>query len=299
VSDVTIPNGATINPGVAFTKTWRLKNIGTCNWTTSYSLVFTGGDQMSGPASISLPKSVIPGQVIDLSVNLLAPAYAGTYRGTWLLRNLSGKLIGSGATFSVPLQVQVKVNKTALEGSAYDFFANACSAAWSSSAGTLPCPGRNGDRRGFVLKINQPKLEDGKIDTHPGLLTFPQNINDGYIQGSYPPFSVQPGDRFRAIVNCEAGATSCLVLFRLDFQINNGTIQSLWAIGEVQDGKSFEANLDLNRFAGQEVKFILKVLAFGPATGDRALWVAPRIVRIQPAPTPTASPSATSTPTPR
>ena len=294
ISDVTIPDGATINPGVAFTKTWRLKNIGTCNWTTSYSLVFTGGDQMDAPVSIALPRSVIPGQVIDLSVNMIAPAFAGSYQGEWKLSNLSGKLIGTGAVYSDPLTVQVSVNKTALEGTAYDFAANACSATWSNAATTLPCPGRDGDNNGFVLQVAQPRLETGAFDTRPGLLTFPQNMTNGTIQGSYPPFRVETGDHFRSIVNCEWGATSCLVLFSLDAQVGSGPIQNLWVIGEVNDGKYFQADIDQSRFAGQDVKFNLKVNSFGPALGDRALWVAPGIFRLPPLP---LSPS-TPTPTP-
>jgi hypothetical protein len=275
-------------------KTWRLRNTGTCSWTTAYSLVFTGGDQMGAPAAISLPRSVIPGQIIDLSVNMIAPAFSGTYRGAWELRNLSGKLIGTGATFSDPIWVQVKVNKTALDGAAYDFAANACSAAWSSGLGGLPCPGSDGNSNGFILKINQPRLETGTVDTRPGLLTFPQNINNGYIQGVFPPFLVENGDHFRSLVNCEAGATSCLVLFSLDAQVGSGPIQNLWAIGEVYDGKYFQADIDLSRFAGQNVTFTLKVNAFGPASGDRALWVAPGIYRLPPLPAPT--PTMTVTP---
>jgi hypothetical protein len=79
-------------------------------------------------------------------------------------------------------------------------------------------------------------------------------------------------------------------MFRLDYKIGNGPIQNLWAIGEINDGKYFQADLDLSRFAGQDVQFVLKILAFGPASGDRALWVAPRIVRTvsaTPVPTPT------------
>ena len=206
-----------------------------------------------------MPRSVAPEQVIDLSVEMVAPGFAGTYRGAWQLRNLSGKLIGTGATFSDPIWVQIKVNTTALEASAYDFAANACSAVWSSSAGILPCPGQDGDSKGFILKIDQPKLEDGTVNARPGLLTFPQASDNGYIQGIYPPFRVQPGDHFQSIVNCEAGATSCLVLFGLDAQIGAGPTQNLWAIGEVNDRKYFNADVDLSHFAGQDVKFILKV----------------------------------------
>jgi len=33
ISDVTVPDGTTFAPGATFTKTWRLKNSGTCTWT--------------------------------------------------------------------------------------------------------------------------------------------------------------------------------------------------------------------------------------------------------------------------
>ena len=49
VSDLTAPDGATFAPGTAFTKTWRLKNIGTCTWTTAYHLVWVGGDTLGAP----------------------------------------------------------------------------------------------------------------------------------------------------------------------------------------------------------------------------------------------------------
>ena len=46
VSDLTFPDGSSVAPGAAFTKTWRLQNNGTCAWDTSYSLVWTGGDDL-------------------------------------------------------------------------------------------------------------------------------------------------------------------------------------------------------------------------------------------------------------
>jgi hypothetical protein len=54
----------------------------------------------------------------------------------------------------------------------------------------------DGDAKGFVLKVNNPKLETGATDSRPGLVTFPQNVQNGYIQGFFPPFRVQNGDRF-------------------------------------------------------------------------------------------------------
>ena len=102
VTDVTIPDGTTLAPDEAFTKTWRLKNVGTCSWTPSYTIVFNNGDSMSGPATQAMVGNVNPGQTVDISVNLEAPSTAGDYKGYWKLRNASGVLF---ATFYVDIKV--------------------------------------------------------------------------------------------------------------------------------------------------------------------------------------------------
>ncbi len=313
IADVTVPDGTTYAPGTAFTKTWRLKNIGTCTWTTSYALVFVSGSQMGAPSAVNLPSSVAPGGTIDISVNMTAPSTNGHYRGYWQLRNASGVLFGIGTYANKSFWVDINV--TTSPGTGYDFVANYCSATWTSGAGILPCPGTDGDARGFVLKLNPPTLENGVTDTSPGLLTFPQNVTNGYIQGIYPAFTVQAGDRFQSIVNCQYGATSCYVTFRLDYQIGSGPVKTFWTFKEKYEGLYYRANLDLSSLAGQNVKFILTILASGSPTGDRALWGAPRIVRggtvpptstptvtgVPPTPTPTVTgtpPTPTSTPIP-
>jgi hypothetical protein len=188
----------------------------------------------------------------------------------------------------------------------YDFAANACSGTWSSGAGTLPCPGTDGDPKGFVLRVTNPTLENGAGYSGLGLITFPQNIYNGYIQGSYPSYTVQAGDRFRSIVNCSYNDPSCYVVFRLDYQIGSNPTQTIWAFAEKYDGFYGQADVALTPLVGQNVKFILTVLAAGSPIGDRALWVAPMIynasavsaiptVASTPAPTLTATP-ATGTP---
>ena len=94
VQDVSIPDGTSIVTGGAFTKTWRLKNTGSCTWTSSYALVFDRGDKMSGPDAQPLLGTVAPGGTVDISVALTAPASAGNYRGYWRLRDGSGVLFG-------------------------------------------------------------------------------------------------------------------------------------------------------------------------------------------------------------
>ncbi|HUI88847.1 MAG TPA: NBR1-Ig-like domain-containing protein [Anaerolineales bacterium] len=304
VTDVSVPDGTKFVPNTSFTKTWRLQNIGTCTWNTAYSLTFVSGDRMSAPASVLLPQTVVPGQTVDVGVNLTSPPTAGEYRGYWELEDPSGAVFGIGPNADKSFWVDIVVSgAAATTATAYDFAANVCSAQWMSGAGTLPCPGSDGDPRGFVVPVTNPQLENGNTSTSAGLVTFPQNTNNGYIRGVYPAFAVQSGDHFQSIVNCAYGATQCFVIFRLDYQINGGIVQTFWSWAEKYDGLYYAANLDLTPLAGQNVNFILTVLSNGDPTGDRATWIAPQIVRngaggVVPTPTFTSAPVNVPTNTP-
>jgi hypothetical protein len=46
VTDVTIPDNTQMAPSQVFSKTWRIQNVGTCSWNSSYLLVFDHGDGM-------------------------------------------------------------------------------------------------------------------------------------------------------------------------------------------------------------------------------------------------------------
>lgn len=111
VTDVTIEDGTKLDPNEKFIKTWRLKNNGTCTWSTSYALVFTSGNAMSGPVSMPLPKNVAPGETIDLSVELTAPSKSDTYRGDWKLRNASGAVFGIGDKADQPFYVEIVIGE--------------------------------------------------------------------------------------------------------------------------------------------------------------------------------------------
>jgi len=120
LGDGSIPDGTILKPGEPFTKTWRLKNIGVCAWDSSYSLIFDVGDQMGGPMSIPLSAAVAPGQEVDLSVNLQAPAETGSYRSYWRLRNPDGLMLTvqngyKGKSFYVDIQVKNGKNSSSKE----------------------------------------------------------------------------------------------------------------------------------------------------------------------------------------
>jgi hypothetical protein len=109
VSDVTIPDNTVMTPGQTFTKTWSIKNSGTCNWTTSYKTVFLSGNAMSG-VSTAISSAVSSGHADNMSVSMVAPTTKGTYTGYWILQNAAGKQFG--ASFYVSIVVSTSVTAT-------------------------------------------------------------------------------------------------------------------------------------------------------------------------------------------
>lgn len=138
-ADVTIPDGTAIAPGATFTKTWRLRNTGTCTWSTGYKLVFVSGAAMGGPASQALTKSVAPQETIDISVNLTAPSANGKQRGEWQLENASGARFGVGANAKSTFWVEINVGGTATVTGMPSYFA-VTSAITTVDVGSGACP---------------------------------------------------------------------------------------------------------------------------------------------------------------
>jgi hypothetical protein len=93
VSDVTIPDNTPVNPGQKFTKTWKVKNSGTCSWDAGFKFGFVTGDAMSGE-TYTLPSSVAAGAVVDISVSMTAPNKAGNVRGDWRMSTAGGEFFG-------------------------------------------------------------------------------------------------------------------------------------------------------------------------------------------------------------
>jgi len=294
VDDITYPDGSVVATGGTFTKIWRIKNMGTCTWNTSYALVFVSGERFAASNSVALPGTVTPGQSVDIPVNLTAPSRGGSYVGYWKLRNPSGVLFGVGAGDA---SIYVDVRVTGYTVGAYDFLASACEASWTNGSGdNLPCPGTQGANDGFVVTLNSPKMEDGKSIGN-GLLTYPEKGNNGLITGKYPKFRVESGDRFQTYLGCLEKANDCDMIYRLQYQIGNGEIRTIGQWREVYEGEYYPVNVDLSFLAGQNVKFIFTVLANGSSHEDFALWITPRIARLS-SQAPTSTPTATSTATP-
>jgi hypothetical protein len=279
VTDVSIPDGTKIEPGASFTKTWRLKNIGSCTWTTSYDLVFVSGQALDAPTRVGLPTSVAPGQTIDLSLLMEAPTYPGTYTGYWILADADDNRFGYGPRAAESFWVKIKVD--AADEIVYNFARHVCDAAWrSGTTHPLPCPGDESDNDiGYVVSKENPLRESGGIENELSLVTSPDNADEGIIYGIYPAFTVQSGDLFKTVVGCEFDSPGCDVIFELRYQINGGTVRTLASWHEVDEGQTRSVTVNLSDLAGYKVTFILTVRNNGTSLNNRALWILPRIMR--------------------
>lgn len=93
VSDVSIPDNTQMAPGQTFTKTWKVKNTGSCAWDKGFKFAFTGGEAMNG-ATYTLPSSVAANAEIDISIAMTAPSKSGTLRGNWRMQTAGGTYFG-------------------------------------------------------------------------------------------------------------------------------------------------------------------------------------------------------------
>jgi hypothetical protein len=96
VEDVTVPDDSLYNSGVKFTKTWRMRNDGQCTWEPGTKWVFISGDLLGAqsPVEVTLAE---PGRIVDVSVEMIAPAAPGTYRSNWRLQRPNGDFFGDQA----------------------------------------------------------------------------------------------------------------------------------------------------------------------------------------------------------
>lgn len=294
VKDIPIQPDSELLPGEAFTKSWRFRNIGSCTWSTEYSLAFVSGAQMAGPDRQFLPAEVLPGQEIELAVQLVAPQSVGDYTGAWKLSDPLGNLFGDssqkGQTFKV--NIQVKRDSSLV----YDILENYCAAQWKSSQGDLPCPlvpeiprgsvNDDGKRipkriyqKGAFVLILQPKTETGEQNDTPALAVRPDQAREGYILAEIPALNFQVNDHFLATTGCMHANTRCNTTFQLQYTVQDGEWQVLSSWKETYDGVVHPIEIDLSALTGQPIWLRLVVLNNGNSSSDWAFWMEPRIVR--------------------
>lgn len=280
--DETVPDGTKYPANTKFEKTWTLKNVGSCAWTSNYAAAFVEGDSMSGPAAQPLTaEKVDPGQTLTIRINFTAPSTPGKYRAEYKLRDANGVLFAFNnpdATFWVEVEVAgAAVTAAPVVPQPFSSLdAGYCSAQWSSGLGNLPCPGKMGDLAGFVFSDSTPLLENGVEDDELGLWLGVQDVKDGYIKGVYPEVTLGTAAQFSAVISCHRAQSTCDAQVSFGY-LEGGSEQWLASWHEVNDGAFNRVNVDLDALAGRTVRLMLKVEALGDPEGDMILIMAPKL----------------------
>ena len=107
--DITVPDGTRFKPGEGFSKTWRLVNAGSCKWTGDYAIAWFSGEVFGAVTEQKFGSDILPGQSIDITVDMISPRQAGVHQSNWKLRNASGTLFGIGPNGDAPFWVRIEV----------------------------------------------------------------------------------------------------------------------------------------------------------------------------------------------
>jgi hypothetical protein len=276
--DVPVYDGSSVHPNQTFTVGWRLSNVGTCTWNKNYSIVLVQSDGVVASVTQPLSESVAPGETIDVTFKLTAPAKSGTYNLVWRLRNASGQFFGYGANGTGKFTLNFSVLDLP-SGWVFDFVAARCQAQWhTSQVSFLPCDSKANDKLGFVRYLEDPDLEGKSAGNQPVINVNPDNGKHGYIKGIFPPYLIKQGDKFYARIGCMGGVSGCRILFELMIIKPNGEITIIGDWTETADGKTRLVSVDLSKWAGKEVQFILFMKDNGGKTSHAdGFWQLPRI----------------------
>lgn len=92
VADVTIPDNSDVVGGMIFTKTWRVRNTGTCIWGPDYTISHYSDEQMGALTAVPLGVTR-PAEEVDISVDLRAANTLGIHRGNFVIKNPAGLIM--------------------------------------------------------------------------------------------------------------------------------------------------------------------------------------------------------------
>ena len=164
----------------------------------------------------------------------------------------------------------------------FDFVDLVCSAAWSTNASYLPCPGHLDEGEGGYIEANDHTVLEGMVSVEaPMLIGLPGNgyPNGVGLFGKYPPFTIYPGDLFKAVIACQGNA-DCNLDFSLEYYDQSGSVIPVswnWT-HQAGDGPK-EISVDLTSIAGQTVEFFLVLRAHEELNNQWAVWIQPHISR--------------------
>jgi len=115
IMDATYPDNSSVTANETITKTWQVKNTGSCTWDTAYRLAFIRGEQIGGNSALEvITDPVAPGDVVDLSIQLTAPFTNGSHWGIWQIHNAAGSPVLKAD--GTPQELSILINVTNGQG---------------------------------------------------------------------------------------------------------------------------------------------------------------------------------------
>jgi hypothetical protein len=108
----------------------------------------------------------------------------------------------------------------------------------------------------------------------------PNNGVGGFISGTFPPITIEEGDRFTSTVGCMDQNGGCSVLFQLQAELPGGARRLLSEWPETYDEVASDFSVDLSDLAGEEVSLVLVVMENGGRSLEaKAYWLNPVLER--------------------
>jgi hypothetical protein len=171
----------------------------------------------------------------------------------------------------------------------YNFTDFSHQARWTTGYGVLKLPLPEDSSTG-TARVEYQTLEDN-LGYGAALLTVPQQVNDGWIQGEFGEFYSDELRQTRvrevtvpdlAMFTARVGFSSTTpkdskAKFTFGTVDQSGRVTFAPAITATMDGKLQDYKFDLSSLAGQKRMFVLKVEVIGPAAKVRPVWVEPKI----------------------
>ncbi len=106
IRDVTIPANTEIEAGKSISKTWQVRNTGSCDWTDNVHLEYVSGDKFSEDFEVTTSEANA-NETSNVNLSIKAPTTIGTYQSVWKLFTDDGKEFGD------PLSLEIKVKAAA------------------------------------------------------------------------------------------------------------------------------------------------------------------------------------------
>ncbi len=269
VSDITVPDGMTITPHTIFTKTWYVRNSGTCMWNSNYKIVYHSGDDVGRAKSFPLlrPGNYIrPGESTVVTVELLAPSEIGSsYSTSWALESDNGIRFGSGPAKNVYLSSNFRVD------SSFILSQNFGSIICSDDFGYFTCGINNSNSdRGSVYYDETPMTEAGRYLGSPGIAVIPPKGENTTVRFEFGPLRFPRGSWFYTNFSCRPETPTCDVQVRLYARETGYGERLVQEIREWNDGfmGEWEFKLDDIEVFDQDFTYIIEVQANGGVESD-------------------------------